>query len=252
MDGKESPEGKFISMQIGDAHERLRRLEVKDRRHWAATITVLLSIAVALYSFTLPNVADSVLSGKPLRYAVRSLLFLVLLFAMRALREQRKTAQKRRELASELAVIAASETLKIAMGNGAPAIERRATPRSVCEQRLNVTAQGPDGVQHYYGRMIDISETGVGAIVPGLLSPGQEVVLEFSLVEEELAEAGASTKDSKPLRVTAIVCQRSGFRYGFNFVKISDADQAQIHAFRRSDNVVSIVAKSAAESDSAK
>ncbi len=252
MDDKESPKEKFVSMQIGEAHERLHRLEVRDRRHWAAMIAVLLSIAVALYSFTLPDVADSILSGKPLRYAVRSLLVLVLLFAIRALREQRRMAQQRRELASELAVIAASETLQIAMRNGGAAIERRATPRTPCEQRLSVTVQGSHGSQHYYGRMIDIGEHGIGAIVPCVLSPEQQVLLEFSLDDEELVEAAAFIKKSKPLKASAIVCQRSGFRYGFNFVSISEADQAQIRAFYRNENVIDIATESADQSDSAR
>ncbi len=240
MDGKGSPEGKFVSMQVGEAHDRLRQLEVKDRRHWAATIAVLLSIAVALYSFTLPGIADSIIAGKPLRYAVRCLLLLVMLFAIQALREQRRMAQRRREVASELAVIAASETLKIAMSNGLAAIERRAAPRMVCEQRLNVTAQGPDGVHHFYGRMIDISENGLGAIVPGILSVGQEVVLEFSLTDEEVPEAAISATEPKPLKISAIVRQRSGFRYGFSFIAIDEADRKQILTFRGCDKVVNI------------
>ena len=250
MDGKESSEGKFASMQIGQVHDRLHRLEVKDRRHWMATIAVLLSIGVALYSFTLPGIADSILAGKPLRYAVRCVLLLVVLFALRALREQRRMAQRRRELASELAVIAASETLKVAMRNGQGMLERRAAPRIVCEQRLNVTAQGPEGEQHFYGRMIDICGDGVGAIVPGILSVGQEVLLEFSLTDEEVPEAAAAATEPKSMKVAASVRQRSGFRYGFNFIGISEADRKQIQAFRGSDKVVSISGRGAAANDS--
>jgi hypothetical protein len=202
----------------------------------------MLALAVALFAFTLPGVAGSILIGKPLTLAVRSLLLLVVLFGLKALRNQRNLAQMRRELSSELAVIAASETLKIAV-NPSPEVERRSLPRAACDQKLTVSAQGADGQQPYYGRIIDICEHGMGAIVPGVLTPGQDVVLQFSLADEAEQFSGPVPvkrnleKPPKELKLSAIVRQRSGFRYGFNFVAMSDSDRAEIEKYRVGDNV---------------
>lgn len=252
MNMTESPvDGKFVSTHIGAAHDRLYQLDIRDRQHWAAAVTIMLALAVALFAFTLPG---AVLIGRPLVLAVRALLLLVALFGLRALRNQRSLAQMRRELSSELAIIAASETIKIASDPG-PDVERRGLPRAPCDQRLTVAAQGADGWQRFYGRIIDICEHGMGAIVPGVLTPGQDVVLQFSLLDEAEQFSGPVRVKRNPekappkeFKLSAIVRQRSGFRYGFNFVAMSEADRAEIEKYRVGENVVSVAARKGAAS----
>jgi hypothetical protein len=242
----ESPVGgKFVSMHIGEAHDRLHQLDIQERQHWAAAITIMLALSVALFAFTLPGVAGAVLIGRMLTLAVRALLLLVILFGMRALRNQRKLANMRRELSSELAVIAAAETLNIAINPG-PKVERRELPRAACDQKLTVSAQGADGQQQFYGRIVDICEHGIGAIVPGVLTPGQDVVLQFWLSDEAEQFRGPVPvkrnleKPSKEFKLSAIVRQRSGFRYGFNFVAMSDSDRDEIERYRVGDSVINV------------
>jgi hypothetical protein len=252
MSATESPlNGKFVPNHIGEAHDRLYKLDVQDRQHWAAAVTIMLALSVALFAFTLPGVAGAILIGKFLTFAVRSLLLLVTIFGLRALVNQRNMAQARRQLSSELAVIAASETLKIAVDPG-PETERRDLPRAPCDQHLTVAAQGPDGQQRFYGRIIDICEHGMGAIVPGVLTPGQDAVLQFTLSDEgeqfsgPTQAKGASKFPAREFKLNAIVRQRSGFRYGFNFVAMSDADRAEIEKYRVGESVVKVATKTVA------
>lgn len=234
---------KSIWPHIDEAHARLHTLEQKDRRHWFLASTIMVALAVGLFSLSLPGVAVLVFSGKGMTFAVRGLLLLVLLFAVQALRRQRSTAQSRRELASELAIIAASETLKIAVGKPHDAEkDRRELPRLVWDERLAVTPQGTDVDERFYGRIIDICEHGLGAIVSGALTPGQAVTLQFSL---QVAES------ERAMKLAAVVRQRNGFRYGFSFTHMSEADREQIEALRAGvGNMVRISAKAAGASES--
>ena len=63
------------------------------------------------------------------------------------------------------------------------------------------------------GWLHDISEDGVGGVVAVQLADGSEADVEFELEQ-----------DRPPLRVRANVRFSSGFRYGFEFVEL---DQAQ-------------------------
>jgi len=231
---------KFVWPQIDEAHARLHELEKQDRRHWISACAIMLVLAVALCAVSLPGVRVAQLSSRAPSFVAFALLLLVVLFALRALQLQRSVARMRRELASELAIIAASETLKIAAGKANETEEdRRKAPRVACDQRLSVSANYPNGIQELYGRIIDVCEHGMGAIVPGALTPGQEVVLQFSLN----GEGGA-----KAIKVAAIVRQRSGFRYGFNFVGLNDSDREQIEDLRLDSQTVINSVKSATAS----
>ncbi len=236
-------DAKLVSTQINEAHERLRQLETKDRRHWIAAVIVITVLAATAYAGTFPAVAQTLLSGNSAKVAVRTLALLAAVFAMVALQRQRFFAVRRREAASEIAVIPAAETLRAGMGKPGAETERRGAVRVGCNQRLVVRTHDSDGLEVYYGRILDICEHGLGAIVPSVMESGQEVLLEFSLID-------SSRTPSTPLKLSAIVRQRSGFRYGFNFVAIGETAREQIESYRGADRVVSIKGRSAAASDS--
>lgn len=245
MSGTQSPGEKFISLQISEAHSRLQKLEVKDRQYWIAMVALMLLLVAAMFVLTTPGIADSIVALKSLKVAVWFLLGLVFVFGITALRKQRTFAQVRRELSSELAVIAAAEMLNINNMKAGPDEDRREAPRAACNQRVNVSAHGSEGPQYFYGRIIDICEHGIGAIIPAILAPGQEVVLEFSLHDEETLQNSIdpARRNAKPIKVGAIVRQRSGFRYGFNFVAPSESDVQEIESYRGTGKVVSIAAR---------
>ena len=72
-----------------------------------------------------------------------------------------------------------------------------------------------------YGRTLGISEAGISALLAADLDPGVTVHLEFALPTHP-----------KPLAVRAIVRNRSGARYGFEFLSLSEAQRQAISAFR--------------------
>ncbi|MGE5206445.1 MAG: PilZ domain-containing protein [Chlamydiota bacterium] len=76
-----------------------------------------------------------------------------------------------------------------------------------------------------YGRTLGISEAGISALLAADLEVGESVGLEFPL-----------PGNSQRLAVRAVVRNRSGARYGFEFVSLSEGQRSEISAFRESQN----------------
>ena len=66
-----------------------------------------------------------------------------------------------------------------------------------------------------YGRTIDISEFGLGAVLSGFLERGESVSVEFN------TSAGS-------LRLTAVIRFVHGFRHGFEFVGMSATESQNL------------------------
>ena len=73
-----------------------------------------------------------------------------------------------------------------------------------------------------YGRTLGISEAGISALLAADLDPGTSLQLEFLLPSHR-----------KPLTVRAIVRNRSGARYGFEFLSLSEEQRQAISDFRQ-------------------
>jgi PilZ domain-containing protein len=66
--------------------------------------------------------------------------------------------------------------------------------------RATITVFRPAGKFDFWGRISDVSEGGMGAMVSGELEPGEFVVVQFSL-----------STSSHALELRARVCHRRGF-----------------------------------------
>jgi c-di-GMP-binding flagellar brake protein YcgR len=87
-------------------------------------------------------------------------------------------------------------------------VDARRCPRFKLEANIRVYPRDCPVVR---GRTVDISESGIAAILMVEVPVGKVVRLEFTLSDD-------------PVAVHALVRQRNAFRYGFQFV---DADRAQ-------------------------
>lgn len=66
-------------------------------------------------------------------------------------------------------------------------------------------------------RVGQISETGIGIMIPAKLRKLDRAVLEFTLPNSE-----------KPLQVNAVLRDSAGFRYWFEFVNLNDEQRTKI------------------------
>lgn len=70
-----------------------------------------------------------------------------------------------------------------------------------------------------FGRGSDVSQGGMAAYIPSELVVGMAVDLEVSL-----PYAGGE----QPIRITAAVRNRNGFRYGLEYTSLSDSDRERL------------------------
>jgi c-di-GMP-binding flagellar brake protein YcgR len=84
-------------------------------------------------------------------------------------------------------------------------IDARGSPRFKLETDIRIYARN-QAVAH--GHTVDISETGIGAMLMDEIHVNEIVRLEFSLPNGEV-------------EVMAVVRQRNAFRYGFEFIENS-------------------------------
>jgi len=87
--------------------------------------------------------------------------------------------------------------------------------RHYYDGRVNVTVYRPSGKSEFWGRIADLSESGMGATVAGELEQGEFVALQFSI-------------PSISLELRACVCHRRGYFCGFEFLVVSDGQRERI------------------------
>lgn len=215
------------SMREIQAH--LEQLERRDWWRWATAISIMLSLALALLALAPPEVTKNVLNKYQLDMAIPGLLGLVVIFSFFAIYQQVRISRMRRQLAGQIGMLAALEVLTPATSEEQDGWkERRRAPRYPFDQRLKVktVVDGQEGA--FYGRIIDVSELGIGAVISGSLQRGEKAVLEFNFN----SGSGNST-----LSLAAVTRYARGFRHGFEFSSLSAAEL---------DNLRACIAESAA------
>jgi c-di-GMP-binding flagellar brake protein YcgR len=96
------------------------------------------------------------------------------------------------------------------------------TPLRQCRRyrldgRVNLIVFRSTGRFDFWGRISDVSEAGMGAMISGELEQGEFVQLRFSL-----------SSSSHVLELRARVCHRRGYYCGFEFLVVSDAQREHI------------------------
>lgn len=98
--------------------------------------------------------------------------------------------------------------------------DKRIWLRTELDVRVRLRFEHNRAQQQCYCRSVDISEAGIGLVAPYDLERGQELDVEFTL-------PGAAA----PLQTQGRVRNRDGFRYGLEFVSLSDVQRREIARF---------------------
>ena len=204
--------GSVTSLQ--EIQAGLERLERRDWWRWAAALLIMLLLTLGMFALSLPGVGKDTFSQEQLSLTARGLFALVLVFDFFAIYQQVLISRRRKHLAGQIGMLAALEALKPATPEEqAGKKERRRSPRYPFDQRLTVTATVQGKQATIYGRTIDISEFGLGAVISGFLERGDSVSVGFNT-------------SSGDLKLTALIRFVHGFRHGFEFIGMS-AEESQ-------------------------
>jgi hypothetical protein len=207
-----TPQSKLdsVELDLDQTQARLDQLERQEWWRWSIAFFVMLVLTFGLFALSL-----SVRGGltwqeqAQLNITMRGLLALVLLFDVFVVHQQMLITRLRRDLAIQLRAGTTLEALKKIDGNAnSPHDERRHFRRLGVDRRVRVNSSHEGKPICVHGRIRDISEEGMGAVIPRSLSINEQVTLEFSI---ENGHEGI---------VSAIVRHRRGFLYGFDFVSI--------------------------------
>jgi hypothetical protein len=213
--GMRLPKGSSIT--IADTREHLQRLDRQDWWRWITVIVVTFLLTTGVFLLSLPGLRTGEQSG--LNSGVAGLFAIIIVFDVFAVYQQSVITRLRRELMRQVAMSATLEMLR----PPDPATEEgRRRPRKFqrfhFDQRVSVTYPEAGKERRVYGRSSDISEGGLGAVIPESLEPGTKIVVELTL--------GADAKLVAP----AVVLHRRGFHHCIEFVKLSPEQAECVHS----------------------
>lgn len=203
---------------MAETHDDLKRLDRQEWWRWVSVFVVTILLTAGVFVLSFPTLRRNFEEQRDLDIGVTGLFATVLLFDLFAVYQQNMIARLRRELTKQVAMSATLELLKppdpkVQEGRS---IHRR-FPRFHFDQRVNITAVIEGKQIKTSGRSSDISEGGLGAVIPESFEPGTEVEVELSL----------GFGDTK-LVAPATIRERRGFHHCIEFVELTPEQVQEI------------------------
>jgi hypothetical protein len=188
----------------------LDRLERGEWWRWSAALVIMLLLTAGVFVLTQAEGVLGFSENGRIVNAEHGLVALVLLFDGFVIYQRLIMGRLRRQLATQMMAIATLE----AMGprpQPEDQTERRSRARLGIDELLKVEMAAQGRKRLAYGRIVNIDDTSMGAVVPETMTPGDNVTLLFTLGR------------SAAFRLQAVVCHRRGFHYGFEFRQVSES-----------------------------
>ncbi len=203
-----------IGETLRDSSAALKHLDRRDWWRWATVGVISLLLTSGVFVLSMPTLQRDIAEQREIDIGVTGLFALVLLFDIYAFYQQLVIGRLRRELSKHIGMMATLEFLK--EPEAAAGIEHnhvRRHRRFYLDQRVSVVTVLGERPVVISGRTSDISEGGVGAVLPESLPPSSEVTLQVMF-------------DDGKLMTPAVVRQRRGFHHGIEFLQLKP-DQAE-------------------------
>jgi hypothetical protein len=202
---------------IPETAARLRKLDHRDWWRLAVAIVIIVVLTGAIGGITLPLLLHGLLHDSELNIKVQGLWGVVLLFAVFAIYQQYTIIRLRRGLAAEIGMRATMELLQ-RPGTDAEQgwkVARRHT-RYFFDHRVIVT-QSAGQPASASGHTTDLSEGGIGLVLPEPFAPSARVRIELQLA------AGAEL-----LVIPAVVRHRRGYYHGLEFEELTPTTRERL------------------------
>lgn len=198
----------------------LESLERREWWRWATALLIMLLLTLGVFALAVPEMKRDTFSQEQMNRAVWGLFAMVLVFDTFVIYQQITIGRLRRQLSGQIGMLATLEALKPTQPEQPEARkERRRTSRHPFDQRLKVKVvsnvkDGSGREAVFFGRVIDISEFGLGAVLSGALEANSKAIVEFNAGTGNLV-----------LTLPAVVRYAHGFHYGFEFSGLSQDDR---------------------------
>jgi PilZ domain len=206
------------SIDLGESRAHLRRLDFWEWFRWGSVLFIALLLTGGIFSLASPVFRRDWFAQAQLDISVWALFGLVLLFSAYTLYQQVVITRLRTNHANRIAMAATLEMLRPPEQPAEAGHSKlREWERFHLDRRITVEGMIAGKRKVIYGRTSDISEGGVGAVLPESLSPGGEVTLRLPLGPQ-----------SAEISLTATLRHSRGFYHGFEFCPFDEAKRAAI------------------------
>jgi hypothetical protein len=196
----------------------MERLERREWWRWATALLIMLLLTLGVLSLSVVGGSQkALLTQYQFELAVPGLFALVLVFDGFAIYQQVLISRLRRQLSGQMGMLATLEALKPhALEDGEGRKERRRVQRTPLDQRVKVIANLKGKETVLLGRVIDMSELGLAAVLSGSLERGDKVSIEFS------------PSGNGVMTLSATIRYAQGFRHGFEFSNVKPFELEQL------------------------
>ncbi len=205
---------------LANAQNNLTRLDRQDWLRWATTVVVCLALTADVFALAAPTLRRDWLDQTKLDISVMGVFALVLLFGSYAAYQQVLITRLRHELTSQVGMAATLEVLKPAPGRKEGDVHpRRDYIRFHLDLRVTIEADRNGRMITVFGRSSDLSEGGVGIVIPESLAAGESVIVHLPIGE-----------GSEKIAFPAVVRHQRGFYHGCEFVGIGERERMAIRS----------------------
>ncbi len=188
------------------AKAEMQRLERREWLRLTSVISMVLAFTLVVAWLATRTLMHDAFELNQITVSVRGLWAVVLIFGIFSFYQQATITRLRRQIATQLAVAAAAEVMRPATQVDEGWKLQRKFPRYYFDERVTVrTDSGPRPLVSS-GRTMDISEGGLGAVLPDAFESGVTVLVEVRLPGTE-----------GQLVMPAIVRHRRGYYHGMEF-----------------------------------
>jgi hypothetical protein len=196
----------------------MERLERREWWRWATALIIMLLLTLGVLSLSVAGGPQKeLLTQYQFDLAVPGLFALVLVFDVFAIYQQILISRLRRQLSGQMGMLATLEALKQAeLDDREGRKERRRVQRTPLDQRIKVTANFKGKETVLLGRVIDLSELGLAAVLSGSLERGDKVLVEFS------------PSGNVVMTLSATIRYAQGFRHGLEFSNVRPFELEQL------------------------
>ncbi len=202
------------SKDVLQTQQDLERLERREWWSWTAAFLIIITLSAAVAVLALSSVGTDLVTAGQRDLVLRGLVPLVMLFGLFVIRQQMQISKLRKRFVLQMGMIATIEVLRKPTQEQREGWQnRRQNQRYFFDQRVKVHV----GKETFHGRTRDISEGGIGVVVPDVIPVGSRVLLEFSTAER-----------GRAITAHGVLRHHRGFYNGFEFVELAPAEVESI------------------------
>lgn len=208
-----------VSAGLMDSRKHLSRIDRKDWFRWATTVVVCLLLTVGVFSLSAPVLRRDWMEQDKLNIGVMGLFGLVLLFSVYTAYQQVLITRLRHQHTAQIGMDAALEVLKPGPAARAGANHEREYSRFHVDMLIKIDANVRGKMMTIFGRTSDLSEGGMGIVIPESLPAGEPMTAYLPI-----AEGGGN------LTLRAVIRHQRGFYHGCEFVGLGERERLAIRA----------------------